>query len=249
MSISEVESSQASHPPIRDDPRYDVYYADDYFESPPPETCSVRCRSRLSRNARLFYEFFNSLQFLGSLVLLWYSSQVLFNWARCENCCCSASCSTGSSHCHFPNYDNTDDDMGDPTRYLINALIVVSLLQIFGAYMCACNIAAMRCIVAGCSAASVCYGIRCAVQLTWLVCRPVPNPVGNNDNWKGVGWRSSSHGRNCVHILIAHACILAADCLLTLILCLVNPASFNPREKTAVTSDSHEQDGSKRKSD
>jgi hypothetical protein len=27
------------------------------------------------------------------------------------------------------------------------------------------------------------YGFR-----PWLVCRPLSNPVGNNDNWKGVAW-------------------------------------------------------------
>ena len=206
-------------------------------------------RSRLSPPARRFYEFFNSLQFLGSLAILWYSSQVLFHWARCENCCCSASCSLGSSHCHFPNYENSDSDMGDPTRSLVNALFVVSLLQMLGGYLCACNIGPMRCAVAMCSAASLFFVFRWATEMTWLVCRPLPNPVGNNDNWKGVSWHASSHGRNCVHILIAHGCILAADCLLTGILCFVNAASFNPCNATVSISETNGHDSSRQKSD
>jgi hypothetical protein len=187
-------------------------------------------RSRLSASARRFYEFFNSLQFLGSLTLLWYFGQVLFNWARCENCCCSASCSTGSSHCHFPNYENYDDDMGDPTRSVVNALFVIALLQLFGAYLCACNIGIMRCVVAACSVAPLSYGFRRATGLTWLVCRPLSNPVGNNDNWKGVVWHESSHGRNSVYMLCAYSAVLVADCLLSGFLSLLNAAAFDPRE-------------------
>jgi hypothetical protein len=185
-------------------------------------------RSRISASARRFYELFNSLQFLGSLALLWYSSQVLFNWSRCENCCCSASCSSGSSHCHFPNYANTDDDMGDATRSLVNLLFVVSLLQMICGYVCACNIGPVRCTVAAFSSTFIFYALGRAVELTWLVCRPLPNPLGNNDNWKGVAWRESPHGRNCVLILSAHAGILAADCVLTGVLCFFNAASFSP---------------------
>ena len=185
-------------------------------------------RSRITASARRFYEFFNSLQFLGSLTLLWYSSQVLYNWSRCENCCCSASCSSGSSHCHFPNYANTDDDMGDATRSLVNLLFCISLLQMICGYVCACNIGPVRCTVAAFSSTFLFYGLRQAVELTWLVCRPLPNPVGNNDNWKGVAWRESSHGRNSVLILSVHAGILAADFMLTGILCFFNAASFNP---------------------
>ncbi len=239
-------ASQAPASVASDDPRFDLRRSE-VFPSFQPD--DIFYRSRLSPSARRFYEFFNSLQFLGSLLLLWYASQVLFSWSRCENCCCSASCSTGSSHCHFPNYDNTDDDLGDPTRALVNALFVVSLLQMVGGYLCACNIGYMRCSVTLCSAASLYFGFRWATQLTWLACHPLPNPVGNNDNWRGVAWHESSHGRNCVHILIAHACILASDCLLTGVLCIVSSASFNPREHAAIATEPNGMDGSKKKAE
>lgn len=215
--------------------------------SSPHDTISDR--SRLSPSARRFYEIFNSLQFIGSLVLLWYTSQVLFYWARCENCCCSASCSSGSSHCHFPNYYNSDEDMGDPTRALISALFVISLVQLLGGYLCACNIGLVRCIVAFCSAAALFYGFRRATQLEWLVCRPVPDPVGNNDNWKKVAWNDSSHGKNCVLILSGHGAIVAADCILTCVFCFFNAAAFNPREQVLVAEQAREEHSAKQKSD
>jgi hypothetical protein len=118
--------------------------------------------------------------------------------------------------------------MGDATRAVVNVLFAISLLQLFGAYLCACNIGRMRCVVAACSVAPLYYGFRRATALTWLVCRPLPNPVGNNDNWKGVVWRESSHGRNCVHMLCAYAAILVADCLLCGVLSFFNAAAFDP---------------------
>jgi hypothetical protein len=83
--------------------------------------------------------------------------------------------------------------------------------------------------VAAFSGTSLSYGFFRAISLTWLVCRPLPNPLGNNDNWKGVPWHESSYGRNCVLLLSIHAAILVADCLLTGVFCFLNADSFNPR--------------------
>jgi hypothetical protein len=139
--------------------------------------------------------------------------------------------------------------MGDPTRSVVNTLLIVSLVQLLGAYLCACNIGAVRCIVAACSAAILCFAFRRAMLLEWLVCRPLPNPVGNNDNWQKVAWHESSHGSNCVFILSGHGVILAADCILTGILSLFSAASFNPNEQYLVEMDVSERCSNRQKSD